>query len=65
MELIAQRGLPVAPQAAASEPLMAGDATPVVQMPLTDGFTRTGYEQQQAGMAKSTGEQASAKTNDN
>ena len=26
---------------------MAGDATPVVRVPLTDGFARTGFEQQQ------------------
>ena len=43
MELIAQRGLPVAAQtAASSQPLMAGDATPVVRVPLTNGFARTG-----------------------
>lgn len=29
-----------------TEPLMAGDRAPVVTMPLTDGFARTGYEQQ-------------------
>jgi hypothetical protein len=45
MELIAQRGLPVAAQPAASTPLMVGDARPVVQAPLTDGFARTGFEQ--------------------
>jgi hypothetical protein len=45
MQLIAQHGLPVAP-AAQTEPLMAGDRTPVVTAPLTDGFARTGYEQQ-------------------
>ncbi len=28
------------------EPLMAGDKAPVVTVPLTDGFARTGYEQQ-------------------
>jgi hypothetical protein len=43
MELIAQRGLPVAPAAAALT-LMAGDAKPVVTAPLTSGFARTGYE---------------------
>jgi hypothetical protein len=47
MELIAERGLPVAP-AAATEPLMTGDSTPVVAMPLTDGFARTGFEQEEA-----------------
>jgi hypothetical protein len=45
MQLMAQRGLPVAP-AEQTEPLMAGDRTPVVTAPLTDGFARTGYEQQ-------------------
>ena len=45
MELVAQRGLKVAPEPAESEKLMAGDSKPVVQVPLTDGFARTGYEQ--------------------
>jgi hypothetical protein len=43
MELIAQHGLPVAP-AVEEAPLMAGDAKPAVTAPLTNGFTRTGYE---------------------
>jgi hypothetical protein len=43
MELIAQRGLPVVP-AVEEAPLMAGDAKPAVKAPLTNGFTRTGYE---------------------
>jgi hypothetical protein len=43
MELIAQRGLPVAVPAAAGEKL-AYDTTPVVTAPLTTGFARTGYE---------------------
>ena len=43
MELIAQRGLPVAAAPAAATE-MAGDATPVVQAPLTSGFAPTGYE---------------------
>jgi hypothetical protein len=47
MELIAQRGLPVAP-AAQHEPLMAGDQEPTVSVPLTNGFARTAYEQEQA-----------------
>jgi hypothetical protein len=46
MELIAQRGLPVAP-AVTQAPLLTGDAKPVVTPPLTDGFTRTGYEHDQ------------------
>jgi hypothetical protein len=45
MELIAQRGLPVAPPTQ-SEPLMTGDTKPVVTAPLTDGFARTAYEQE-------------------
>jgi hypothetical protein len=43
MELIAQNGLPVAP-AAVEAPLMTGDIKPVVTVPLTNGFARTGYE---------------------
>lgn len=43
MELIAQRGLPVATEGPAT-PLMAGDTKPIVQAPLTTGFARTGYE---------------------
>jgi hypothetical protein len=43
MELIAQRGLPVAPPSQ-NETLMAGDRQPVVQAPLTTGFARTAYE---------------------
>ncbi len=46
MQIIAQNGLPVAPEEQNSGPLMAGDRTPVVPVPLTDGFARTGYEQQ-------------------
>jgi hypothetical protein len=66
MELIAQRGLPVAVQpAASSQPLMAGDAAPVVRVPLTDGFARTGFEQQQAGASGQAVEQASTKANNN
>lgn len=46
MELIAQRGLPVAPEVQ-RQPLMTGDKEPVVVMPLTNGFARTSYEQEQ------------------
>jgi hypothetical protein len=46
MELIAQRGLPVAP-AAQHEPLLAGDSEPTVTVPLTNGFARTTFEQEQ------------------
>jgi hypothetical protein len=63
MELIAQHGLPVAQKPAESEPLMAGDSRPVVQVPLTDGFARTGYEQQEMGPTGAAGEQASSKAN--
>src|SRR5271154_4604910 len=63
MELTAQRGLPVAAKQESAEPLMAGDTTPVVQASLTNGFTRSGYEQQETAATKPTGEQASAKGN--
>ncbi len=43
MELIAQRGLAIAPPIA-STAQMVGDARPEVQAPLTTGFARTGYE---------------------
>jgi len=43
MELIAQSGLPVAPEVEHA-PLLTGDAKPEVSMPLTNGFARTGYE---------------------
>ena len=47
MELIAQRGLPVAPEVQLA-PLLAGDKAPKVVMPLTSGFAPTGYEQELA-----------------
>jgi hypothetical protein len=68
MELIAQRGLPTAQSAqapAAQTPLpktqlMTGDSTPTVPVPLTNGFARTAFEQEEAaqeaekqGVAKS------------
>jgi len=47
MELIAQRGLPVAPPV--QQPtLMTGDSKPSVVMPLTNGFAPTGLEQEMA-----------------
>jgi len=46
MELIAQHGLPVMP-AQQLPPPMTGDVRPQVAVPLTDGFARTAYEQQQ------------------
>jgi hypothetical protein len=47
IELLAQHGLPVAP-AAQTAPLMTGESAPVVAVPLTNGFARTGFEQQEA-----------------
>ena len=44
MELIAQRGLPLAAKPAASSTLMVGDVKPEIHAPLTSGFARTGYE---------------------
>ena len=43
MQLIAQRGLPVASAATEQQP-MAFDRRPLVTAPLTSGFARTGYE---------------------
>ena len=43
MELIAQRGLPVASTAPKSQ-AMTGDEEPTVTAPLTSGFARTAYE---------------------
>jgi hypothetical protein len=43
MELLAQKGLPVDSATPASQEL-AGDHKPVVLLPLTSGFARTGYE---------------------
>jgi hypothetical protein len=62
MELIAQRGLPVAP-APQHQALMMGDKQTVVQMPLTDGFARTAYEQALHSAAAEAGEQTSSKAN--
>ncbi len=47
MELIAERGLPTVPASTATGTRLAEDDAPVVKAPLTDGFTRTGYEQEQ------------------
>jgi hypothetical protein len=47
MELIAQRGLQVAPPAQVQPP-MTGDSRPAITMPLTDGFARTSFEQAEA-----------------
>jgi hypothetical protein len=51
MELVAERGLPVAP-ATNQTPLLAEDSLPVVKAPLTDGFARTGFEQDQIAKAE-------------
>ena len=55
MQLLAANGLPVAP-AVPRAPLMAGDARPVVALPLTNGFARTGYEHDQAEAQKAQAE---------
>jgi len=47
MELIAQRGLPIA-SAVQTAQLLTGDSKPVIQTPLTSGFARTAYEQEEA-----------------
>jgi hypothetical protein len=47
MALVAARGLPVAP-ATQLQARMTGDGQPMIQTPLTNGFARTGYEQEQA-----------------
>lgn len=44
MELVAQRGLPVAQAGEPAGQLMAGDPAVGVTKPLTNGFARTGYE---------------------
>jgi hypothetical protein len=63
MELIAQRGLPVAPQPQQAEPLMAGDHPVEITAPLTDGFARTAYEQEEHSASRTPGEQASSNAN--
>jgi hypothetical protein len=47
MELIAERGLPVA-KPVEQGPLMTGEKRPAIAVPLTNGFARTGYELEQA-----------------
>jgi hypothetical protein len=63
IQLVAEHGLPVAPQAAGTAPLMYGDLKPTVQVPLTSGFARTGYEQERDSPAGMAGDQSSAKAN--
>ena len=59
MELMAQRGLPVAPAAQLPAPL-TGDIRPVIQAPLTSGFARTGFEQEEAQAEQAAREQQQA-----
>jgi hypothetical protein len=47
IELLAQRGLPVAPTVEPA-PLLTGDVKPAAAVPLTNGFARTGYEHDRA-----------------
>lgn len=65
MQLLAQRGLPVQTAAGPSEPLMFGDSKPTIQMPLTDGFARTAFEQEEDTGSHLPGEQASSQANNN
>jgi hypothetical protein len=60
MELIAQRGLPVA-QTVQAQALMTGDSAPTVSVPLTDGFARTSFEQDEAEQQTTKTEQAAGK----
>ena len=53
MELLAQRGLPVAPPAQ-TPPLLTGDHKPVVTAPLTNGFAPTAYELELPGVEGSS-----------
>jgi hypothetical protein len=56
MQIIAQKGLPVAP-AVQQAPLLAGDEKPTIKVPLTSGFARTGYEQDLAAAQKAEEQQ--------
>jgi hypothetical protein len=60
MALIAQRGLPMAPQIE-REPLMTGDSDHTVAAPLTNGFTHTGFESDEAQAKAIRGKQAETK----
>ena len=51
MQIVAQKGLAVAP-AAQDAPLLAEDEKPKVTVPLTSGFARTGFEQDLAASQK-------------
>jgi hypothetical protein len=60
MEMMAKQGFTVVPQGQQpAEPLMTGDSVPTIQTPLTNGFARTGYEQEEHEAAQLSGEQAS------
>ena len=48
MEIVAQRGLPVAPASTQQAELMTGDSKPTVAVPLTSGYAPTAYEQEEA-----------------
>ncbi len=65
MELIAQRGLPVEPKTANPVPLMFGDSVPTVQVPLTDGFARTAFEQEEEAESELLGEPTPSSANSN
>jgi hypothetical protein len=60
MQLIAQHGLPMAPAVNTQAP-MTGDSVPAVTIPLTNGFARTSYEQEQAEQAAVKQEQEGQK----
>ncbi len=67
MQLVTERGLPVATGAQPSQ-LLADDAEPAVTAPLTSGFARTGYEldmiearQQRMAFGRATSEHAELK----
>jgi Na+-transporting methylmalonyl-CoA/oxaloacetate decarboxylase gamma subunit len=56
MQIIAQKGLPVAPSVQQA-PLLADESKPAVTAPITNGFARTGYEQDQAATQKAEAKQ--------
>ena len=51
MELVAEQNRIRVMPPAQHAPLMAGDSEPKVTLPLTNGFARTAYEQEQARLA--------------
>lgn len=64
MALIAQRGLPVEAKPAAAA-LMFGDSAPVIHVPLTNGYARTAFEQEEDAASKQPIEPASSGAKDN